>query len=39
MLAPWKVNYDRPRQSIKKQRCYFADKDPYSHVVMYRCEN
>ena len=26
MLAPWKKSYDQPRQSIKKQRCYFADK-------------
>ena len=23
-------NYDKPRQHIKKQRHYFADKDPYS---------
>ena len=29
MLAPCKESYDEPRQSIKKQRCYFADKDPY----------
>ena len=26
MLAPWKKSYDQPRQHIKKQRCYFADK-------------
>ena len=26
MLAPWKKNYDQPRQNIKKQRHYFADK-------------
>ena len=25
-LAPWKKNYDKPRQHIKKQRHYFADK-------------
>ena len=25
-LAPWKKNYDQPRQHIKKQRHYFADK-------------
>ena len=25
-LAPWKKSYDRPRQYIKKQRHYFADK-------------
>ena len=30
-LAPWKINYDQPRQHIKKQRHYFADKDPSSH--------
>ena len=27
MLAPWKKSYDQPRQHIKKQRWYFADKD------------
>ena len=26
MLAPWKKSYDQPRQHIKKQRPYFADK-------------
>ena len=25
-LAPWKKSYDKPRQHIKKQRHYFADK-------------
>ena len=30
MLAPWKKSYDQPRQCIKKQRHYFADKDPSS---------
>ena len=30
MLAPWKKSYDQPRQHIKKQRHYFADKDPSS---------
>ena len=29
-LAPWKESYDKPRQHIKKQRHYFADKGPYS---------
>ena len=29
-LAPWKKNYEKPRQHIKKQRHYFADKGPYS---------
>ena len=27
MLAPWKKSYDQPRQHIKKQRRYFANKD------------
>ena len=26
MLVPWKKIYDQPRQHIKKQRHYFADK-------------
>ena len=26
-LALWKKSYDKPRQHIKKQRNYFADKD------------
>ena len=30
MLAPWKKNYDQPRQHIKKQRYYFANKGPSS---------
>ena len=25
-LAPWKKSYDKPRQHIKKQRHYFANK-------------
>ena len=29
-LAPWKKSYDKPRQCIKKQRHYFADKGPSS---------
>ena len=45
MLAPWKKIYDQPRQHIKKQRHYFANKGPSSQgyvffpVVMYRCES
>ena len=27
MLFPWKKSYDQPRQLIKKQRHYFANKD------------
>ena len=26
-LDPWKESYDKPRQSIKKQRHYFTNKD------------
>ena len=43
MLAPWKKSYDQPRQYIKKQRHYFANKGPSnqsydfssSHVWMW----
>ena len=27
MLTHWKKSYDQPRQHIKKQRHYFANKD------------
>ena len=30
MLALWKESYDKPRQHIKKQRHYFANKSPFS---------
>ena len=30
MLTPWKESYDQPRQYIKKQRLYFANKCLYS---------
>ena len=44
MLAPCKKSYDKPRQHIKKQRHYFADKVHLVKAmvfpgVMYRCEN
>ena len=44
MLTPWKESYDQPKQHIKKQRHYFADKSPYRQtmvfpVVMYGCES
>ena len=26
MLTPWKESYDQPRQHIRKQRHYFANK-------------
>ena len=40
-ITPWKKSYDQPRQHIKKQRHYFANKGPTSQsygfsVVMYR---
>ena len=28
MLTPWKESYDQPRQQIKKQRHYFANRGP-----------
>ena len=30
MFTPWKESYDQPRQYIKKQRHYFANKSPCS---------
>ena len=30
MLASWKKSYDQPRQHIKKQKHYFANKGPSS---------
>ena len=44
MLAPWKKSYDQPRQHIKKQRHYFANKGlssqgygfSSSHVWMWK---
>ena len=46
MLAPWKESYDQPRQHIKKQRHYFANKGPSSqsysfsssHVWMWKLD-
>ena len=43
-LTPWKESYDQPRQHIKKQGHYFANKGPSSQgygfpVVMYGCES
>ena len=29
-LTPWKESYDQPRQHIKKQSHYFANKGPSS---------
>ena len=30
MFTPWKESYDQPRQYIKRQRHYFANKGPSS---------
>ena len=46
-LAPWKKSYDQPRQHIKKQRHYFANKGPCSqsygfsssHVWMWELDH
>ena len=46
MLTPWKECYDQPRQHIKKQRHYFANKGPSSqgygfsssHVCMWELD-
>ena len=44
MFAPWKKSYNQPREHIKKQRRYFANKGIHLvkamvfPVVMYGCE-
>ena len=46
-LAPWKKSYNQPRQYIKKQRHYFANKGPSdqscgfssSHVWMWELDH
>ena len=43
-LAPWKKNYDQPREHIKKQRHYLPTKlhlikAMVFPVVMYGCES
>ena len=44
LAIPWKKSYEKPREHIKKQRHYFANKGPYNQarffpVVMYGCES
>ena len=45
MLTPWKNSYEQPRQLIKKQRHYFANKHPssqrfgFSSSYVYECES
>ena len=38
MLAPWKKNYDQPRQHIEKQRHYFANKGLWGRKKSDRTE-
>ena len=38
-LAPWKKSYDQPRQHIKKQRHYFADKGVSSQSYGFPCNH
>ena len=35
MLAFWKKSYDKPRQHIKKQRHYFANKGPLVKAMVF----
>ena len=44
MFAPWKKNYDKPRQHVKKQRHYFPKKGLSSESfgfssIMYGCDS
>ena len=39
MLAPWKKSYDQPKQHIKKQTHYFANKDPSSQSYGFSCSH
>ena len=47
MITPWKKSFDQPRQHIKKQRCYFANKGlssqsygfSSSHVWMWELDH
>ena len=40
-LAPWKKSYNQPRQHIRRQRHYFANKGPSSQGFGFssRCES
>ena len=43
MLAPWEKSYDQPREHIRKQRHYFANKGPssqnYGFVQMWELDH
>ena len=34
-VAPWKKSFDQPRQHIKKQRHYYANKGPSSQSYFF----
>ena len=34
-LIPWKKSYDQPRQHLKKQRYYFANKSPLVKALVF----
>ena len=34
-LTPWKESYDQPRQHIKKQRHYFANKVSLVNAIVF----
>ena len=38
-LFSWKKSYDQPRQHIKKQRHYFADKVPSIQCYIFSCSD
>ena len=38
-LAPWKKNSDKPREHVKKQRHYFANKGPSSPSYGFSSSN
>ena len=38
-LAPWEESYDQPRQHIKMQRHYFANKGPSSQGYGFSCSH
>ena len=39
MLVPWKKSFDQPRQHIKNQRHYFANKCPSSQCYGFSCRH
>ena len=39
ILSPWKKSYDQPRQHIKRQRHYFANKGPSSQSCGFSNSN